>query len=188
MFKEKINNPEAKIINEVIDIPLEKENAFEILKKSLVKTFGEEGTDQLIFVLKTEVEKDFVNQCNKATQELGADLLKNFGEEESFFELVPNSKYYDARSEEPLTKLSYRGDFHSVGLIEVDLGEKGRMSLAIDLNFSDLGVSRENVIRILSSSGNKEDMLNFLKKEYGGKWKLNYYLDKEKGNYIFCEK
>ena len=180
------NEKEKEFIHQKIEVNLESEDDLDELKELLLPILGEDGSEQCIFVLKSTASEDYVNQCNKATQGFGKKLNTRFGEEESFFEIMPESEYYDVRSEGPFK--DYKGDFHSVGLLEFDSEEKEKQSLIFDLTYDDLRIGKEGAVLIVSSTGSKETMLNYLDSRYGGIWKVSFTFDKEKETFFYSEK
>jgi hypothetical protein len=73
-----------------VELNLENVDAQE---SSLLEQFkhalSKDAADQLIFVLRTFQQDDFINHCNIATQTLGERLNTSFGDEGSFFDEAP---------------------------------------------------------------------------------------------------
>lgn len=174
----------TKII-ERFETCFESEKEFDDFKKIIEPVIGEEGSEKIIFSLKSVMAEDFTNQCNKATQEFGSRLNAKNDENESFFEIDQDANYYDARCDQIP---GYKGDFHSVGLIEIKNENNEKKSLIFDLTYSDLGKGRRGAILFLLSQGNTAEALEILKKNYkSSTWKINFKLDKKKNTFVYCE-
>jgi hypothetical protein len=160
------------------------------LVRALQSVLGEEGAEQLSFLLNKLSRENFTNQCNKATQALGKSLAENYGGEESFFELIPAANFYDLKSDAPLEKTSYRGDFHSVGVITVPQKEKAPVSIVVDLTYfvvNNEGQKKDPAL-VMTVSGDLPQACDRLAQEYGGVWKKDYTFNKEKGTFVFNDK
>jgi len=168
---------------------LNSEQGFKDLEKLLTPLLGEEGAEQCAFVLRSMAEKDFTNHCEKATQEFGRELNRRFGEEESFFELVPPVNFSDVRNSSPLEKIGYRGGYHSVGLLEFNPENKQAFSLALDLTYGDVAVEKRSGLALaLYCPGTGKQALEMLKNHYGGSWRKELMLNKKTGQFVFYEK
>jgi len=154
----------------------------------LGKFLDQESTEQCIFVLRSMAEEDFVNQCDEMTKEFGKRLNERFGEEESFFDLVPSASFSDLRSTSRLHKTRYTGDYHDVGLIVIDKEKEKSISLVFDLTYGNVvrEGSRKNVL-VIGVQGDRKAALNVLNNHYGGKWEVNLEFDKNKGDFTFVD-
>jgi hypothetical protein len=184
-FETSLQNKELPKI-ETFETSLSSEKDFEKLESQLQTFLGSEEAAQYVFVLKTITEENYANHCNNATQEFGKGLAKQFGGEESFFELSPESKFSDVRSYTPLNKMGYQGEFHSIGLLEFKNTEQKNSSLIIDLTYGTVSknVKQEAIlVKYISTTG--EEVMNILHNHYGGSWKKDLDFNKESGKFVF---
>ncbi len=131
-----------------------------------------EAKEQLLFVLEsTLADSDFVNHCDKAILAFGKNLSVRFGQEESFFDLAKKAEFKVAQSFSSLPKTGYRGDYHRVGVLRI-----GKHNLVFDLNYGEITPqNKQNVVSIAYFSGKTDkEIIDFLKKNYGGNWELLY--------------
>ena len=172
-----------------MEISLKSEKDIKNLESLLQSLIGSDGADQLIFVLRSMAEEDFVNHCKDATLEFGQRLAKRFGEEESFFEILPVSDLYDARSYKPLDKVGYSKDYHSVVLLRIKPDGKEASSLIFDLTYGSVSSKseKEDGILVLHSSGTKEQMMDMLNGHYGGLWKAELRFNKKDNHFVFID-
>ena len=90
---------------------------------------------------------------------------------------------------QPLSKINYRGDYHSVGLLEFSSTDKQPFSVIFDLTYGNVsGKDKRNTIQAFYFSGDREQAAEILKNHYGGSWTVDYELDKKTGNFVYCEK
>lgn len=165
-----------------LEIPLESEENFIRLENWLQNIIGKEEAGQCVFVLRSMAEMDFINQCQKKTQEFGKRLSEQFGGEESFFDLVPSANFYDVRS--------YRHKaYHSVGLLEFNSPNKQPSFLIFDLAYGTVsGKGRRKDILVLYASGPKEQAMEKLKDHrFGGSWKIDLKFNKRTGQFVSYE-
>lgn len=186
MFERESPSQETAPIKNNLEIDLGSENELLVLKNWLENFLGAEAVDQFVFVLKTMAGEDFGNHCNDATQEFGRRLNTRFGDEESFFDIAPDANFYDVKSQKPLTKTSYVGDFHSVGVIELKNSNEQTISLSIDLTYNVVSASRKDqAILVMNSQGEAPVALESLNSRYGGQWEINYKFNKENNKFVF---
>ncbi|HBP01516.1 MAG: hypothetical protein UY41_C0028G0003 [Candidatus Moranbacteria bacterium GW2011_GWE1_49_15] len=172
--------------HEEFEFSLGKQEDLEKLESWLGGKIGTEEAAQCVFVLRSMAAEDFVNHCNDATKEFGIKLSQKFGGEESFFDLVPDAAYSDAKSRTPLAKIGYRkGDFHSVGLLEMNLPDERNFTLAFDLTYGDIsGKGERDSALVLYSPGGEKRALEGLSGHYGGSWETDFEFDRETGRFI----
>lgn len=163
-----------------IEFSLKSPEDLERVENWLKEIMNEEAAEQCAFVLKSMAEEAFPNHCNEATQAFGKNLAENYGGEESFFELAPDSEFIDARSYN-VTKVK-RVDFHSVAVIEIKEEEEVH-SVIFDLTYHTVSPS-ENALALYSQGGRAEAM-EALKKNYGGTWKSELTLNKKTNTFNF---
>lgn len=175
-----------KIFQEEMEISLDSEKDLLKMENWLKKLVGDEEAEQCVFVLRSMIEIDFINQCSEATKEFGKRLAERFGEEESFFDLAPDAEFSDVRSSRHLSKTSYRGDYHSVGLLEFKPAEKLPFSLVFDLTYGNV-VRRGNRKAVLAiySQGSRTQALEKLRNHYGGLWEVELEFDKQSEKFVF---
>ncbi len=171
-----------------IEIPLNSEDGLARLENWLKEIISEDEAEQCVFVLRSMVDMDFVNQCQEATGEFGKRLTEQFGEEESFFEISPSTNFSDVRSRYRLSKTNYRGDYHSVGLLEFNPKNKETFSLIFDLTYGNVaGEGKRKDIFVIYSPGKREQAAGVLKNKYGGSWETAMELNKKTGKLVFPE-
>jgi len=171
-----------------LEFSLGSEKGFKELEKLLNPLLGVEGAEQCAFILRSMAERDFTNHCEKATQEFGRELTRRFGEEESFFDLVPQANFSDVRNYSPLEKIGYRGGYHSVGLLEFNSGNNQTFSLIIDLTYGDvIPEKRSGLALALCCPGAGKQALEILKNHYGGSWRKDFEFNKKTGQFVFYE-
>ena len=172
---------------EQLEISVTSEKDLDRLRDWLETIIGSEGAEQCVFVLKTMIDEDFRNHCKDATQEFGKRLATRFGEEESFFDLVPDAEFSDVRSYEPLSKVGYRGDYHSVAMLELSQEEK-RVAVLVDLTYSNVASGIEDgTALVLYVPGSADDAMTTLQKKYGGVWKVDLKLNTTTGTFVFTQ-
>lgn len=186
MFAESMEKMNNQPVQKNIETLLKSQEDFDKLENWLEPMIGKEPAEQCVFVLRSMAEMDFGNQCKEATKEFGARLLQQFGGEESFFELVPSANFYDAKSNKPLMNVGYRGDFHSVGVLEFKPENKEPFSLIFDLTYGTISSESKNeAIMAINCPGTKEKAVSALGQQYGGSWEIEFKLDKKTGNFVF---
>jgi hypothetical protein len=157
----------------------------------LTPIFGEEAADQLLFILEALSQDqfdDFINHCNKATQKLGELLQTSYGGEPSFFEISPNSEFYDVRGEYLQEKFGYRGSYHSIAVIEIPEQRADQTfyhSLVIDYTYDTVNkMSPEHRLLSLQPT-DAEQTLSSITSHYGGKWSIEYKFDKKTKKFVY---
>jgi len=170
-----------------IEITLDSEEKFLELEKWLKAFIDQEAAEQCVFVLRSMSRERRPNQCQAATQGFGEKLNERFGDEESFFDLVPDAEFSDVRSHRPLDKVGYYGDFHSVGMLEFSFSNKEEnFSLIFDLTYGTIsGKGSRKSMLIMHSAGDRKKSLKELKDIYGGDWKVDYELNKKTNSFTF---
>jgi hypothetical protein len=178
---------EEEAVSKSLEISVGSEKDLGELMDWLKPIVGDEGAEQFVFALRTMIGEDYVNHCKDATQEFGKRLATRFGDEESFFDLVPSAEFSDVRSYAPLNKVGSRADYHSVAMIDLQK-EHGPMSVIIDLTYSTVSSdSEQSTALLLQSEGNDEEAMAALQEKYGGAWKVDFKLDTETGTFVFQE-
>jgi len=162
----------------------------ELLREKFTSLFEEETADHLIFILQTletQDPNDFINHCNKATQKLGELLTERIGGEESFFDLVPESEYYDVQGTGLVQKFHYRGAYHSVGAIikPKDLNHPYGLSVGIDFTYATVNKLSSKKRMVFVVPGNLQACTHFLEGHYGGKWEVEFHLQKDTAQYRY---
>lgn len=167
-----------------LEISIKSEADLQKLTDWLKPLMGDEAAEQCIFVLRTMIEEDYVNRCNDATREFGERLATRYGGEESLVDLVPDVEISDARSYSSLSKIGYRGDHHSVALMELK-GEKPA-SVIVDLTYGSVASDAEqDTALVLYAPGGTAEAMEKLKETYGGSWQVELKLNSRTGKFVF---
>lgn len=175
---------EQKKITQKIEVSLKSEKDMKRLEDFLKDVFGDEGSEQCVFVLKIIADNDFANHCNEATQAFGKELTRRFGGEESFFDTVNSAEFIDARTYDPMVKKTKKVDFHSVAVIKTSNDSKAETSCVIfDLTYYT--VSGSDGILVINSPGDLNNAMKTLRGYYGGSWKPEFNLNKETGKFLY---
>lgn len=184
---------ESFIQDEHLLVDIEREPDQNLIRKKLRQIFGEEGADQLVFVLNTLAAEDaneFFNRCSEAVKQLGRLLKKQFGGDESFFDLVQNSHYFELKGRHLTEKLGYRGDYHSIGAIVLPptLNVPKGISVAIDFTYSTVNPMAEKPRIIFIIPGDLKALSTKITAHYGGIWATEFKLEQATGRYTYIEK
>ncbi len=172
---------------------LEQEFAFDIknpqdqekLLTLLRPILGEEASEQFLFTLQTldvEDKGEYINHCNKATQKFGEILSTQIGGEESFFDIVPNSEYYDVHGIKLQEKFGYRGSYHSIGMVETQ-----GTTIIIDYTYSTVNKMSPKPRMILILQGDEKIIEKKLHEHYGGKWQKTFQFNKQTKKYLYLQ-
>lgn len=190
MFQESFESMNMPAKPKSIEISLNSEKKVKDLENWLIPILGAEGASQCVFAINSLAEKDFVNRCDKATQEFGKELAEHFGEEDSFFDLVPHAEFSDVRSYLPPEKINTSPmKYHSLGLLEINQPGKQPMALSIDLTYGTVSnKSNQDSVLILCWPATGDSALDMLRKHYGGSWKKEFLLNKNTKKFIFNDK
>lgn len=167
-----------------LEVSLESKEDLKKLENWLKIHINEEESEQLIHVLRSMAEDDYVNQCKEATKSFGKELARNFGGEESFFDITGSVEFIDARSDSPLNQIGYSGDYHSVAVLEFSPENRQPFSLIFDLTYSTVSSDSDGILT-LHSPGNSDQAMNTLNNHYGGYWKKELIFNKEKGTFVY---
>lgn len=188
MFKETPATADQLPVNNNFELSFNSPENLAELKTWLEPLIGAEGADQCVFVLQAMAAEDYTNQCDKAAAEFGRKLNTRFGDEESFFDLVPEADYYDASSTAPLSGVGYTGKHHSVGLLEIKRDSEV-ITLVFDLNYGAIsrGTKQETAL-VIKVNGANAEALKKLADHHGGKWEIDYKLDKATNHLVFQDK
>ncbi len=186
MSREFSERRQEVVTSQRFEIVLSSEKDCAMLETWLSTLIGTEAAEQCVFAMRSTVQKDFTNHCKDATQELGKALAERFGGEESFFDVVPGASFSDVRSYAPLDKTRYRGDYHSVGLLELVSQHKESFCLIVDLTFYTVSPDvKKNGVLVASTPGGHGEALKMLENEYGGSWKVEFKFNPQKNNFEF---
>lgn len=188
-MKSELFNPQKEVnLPKKIETPLNSEEGLAKLENWLKNILSPDEAEQCIFVLRSMADMILVNQCQKATKEFGTRLAEKFGDEESFFEISPSTTFSDIRSLGHLSKVHYRGDYHSVSLLEFHPIDKKEFSIIFDLSYGKIaGEGRTENIQAIYLPGDRAASLKVLKDNYGGSWEASYEFDKNKGCFVFID-
>ncbi len=146
----------------------------------------QEAAEQFTFVLKTMQDESFVNHCDEATKLLGMRLNEHWGDEESFFDLVPEDvQFMEIRSLSALKSKFRRDDYHSIGLMELPQEkDENKIYVACDLVYGSIaGEGKKDNVLLLHYEGEKNDVLDKISEYYGGNWKVVNTLNKKNKNF-----
>ncbi len=186
-----LRSPENRDIQSIpqrLEISVTSEKDLHRLTEWLTPLVGEEGAEQCVFALRSMVQEDYTNHCKDATQKFGQRLAEHFGGEESFFDLVPAATFSDVRSYDSLSKVGYRGDYHSVAMIELKPSQKQSASIFVDLTYYTVSNdAKKDGALILYAPGNAQQGLSVLENHYGGKWKIDFRLNVQTSTFTFQE-
>lgn len=190
-----IETENPQIQKEEIGLDLQKEESKRQLHEKLTPFFGEEGADQFVFVLEAlavdDDRNDFINHCSEAVKQLGRLLAERFGgddgEDTSFFDLVPGSSYVELKGKHLMEKFGYRGDYHSIGAIELppSLNAPKGISVAVDFTYSTVHTMARTPRIVFLIPGDLQALEQGITGHYGGSWKVEFRFKPKTGTYQY---
>ncbi len=176
--------------SEQIGFDLKEEESKQLLREKLTPLFGEEGADQFVFgldALAAEDSSDFINHCSEAVKQLGRLFAKHFADEESFFDLVPGSTYFELQGKHLMEKFGYRGDYHSIGAISLPptLNAPKGISVAIDFTYSTVNTMAKTPRIVFIIPGDLQALEREITSHYGGSWGVEFEFRPETGTFAY---
>ncbi len=175
-----------EIAEKKLEINISSEKDLAQVEQLLSPIFGTEAAAQCAFVLSTFATEDYANRCNEATQEFARRLARRYGDEESFFDTAPTTTFIDARTYETLREQGYRGNHHSVALLESKSKNNPPITVIFDLTYYTVApdAKKESAL-VLPINGQVAQALQKLKQHYGATWQAEWIFDPKKKTFNF---
>lgn len=160
----------------------------EIIKRMLGDIMPSEAIEQLLFAFDQLDQVDYTNRCLDATKALAEILNTRFGEEESFFDLIPEANFLDVRSDGPLEKVHYSGKYHDAAILEWRAGKHSvPYALLIDPTYNTVNRMSDKPWLMMTNAGATDEFLPKVNAHYGGDWRIELRYQKERGIFVSTE-